>query len=507
MSNRASDNIHQLINAMTKAEKRYYKVYASRYSGNQTGNYLTLFSAIEKQEVYDEEVLLKKFRNEPFIKRFSITKNRLYQHILKSLDAFHANNSVEARLKRQIHAAEILYRKSLYDQAYKLLRSARKQAEKHERITSLIEISNWEKRILERDQYEGLDKKELKKIRQEDSDLLDQLDMFSALWNVKSRVFRKLYQKGKVRSGQELEKFKKMLDDLATETKGQPTLVQNKFLMNHLYSAYYFSLGDEADSYPYLQENLMLIQEHPHLFAEDPSRLLSTLSNAIYIGHRLGHQEEAFTYLGQLRALPETLESSDENLQLRIFVLSNSIELTLHTSAGNYDDGRKVVQLIEEGLLRYEDKLSSVRKASFYFNIAVFYFESNQLNEALKWINQLLNNIGIDKSQDIHCMGQILNLILHLELGNKSLIPYALRSTQRFLETRKRVYRFETVFLDFINEILKTRRDKSDETLYSELAAELGELRKDAFERQVFEYFDFEEWAKKKALRLAETDG
>lgn len=499
MSNRASDNVHTLIKSMTKAEKRYYKVYASRFSSAATGNYLTLFNAIEKQDEYNEDAILKKFRNEGFIKRFSITKNRLYQHLLKSLDAFHANNSVDARLKRQIHSVEILYRKSLYDQAWKLLKSARKTAEKYERITSLIELNQWEKRIIERSQYEGIDKRQIKDMRRDDQQHLAHLEANSALWNVKSKVFRKLYKRGKVRSGQELDKFKTILDELAVELSPEQATVENLFLMNHLYSAYHFSLGEDDKSYPHLKQNLRFIQDHPHLFADDPSRILSTLSNAIYVGQRLGDEDAAFGYLEQMRTLPETLESSDDNLRLRTFVLSNSIELNLHTISRNFEAGSKVVQTIEEGLLNYGDVLSSVRKASFYFNISVFYFEAKQLNEALKWVNQLLNNIGIDKSQDIHCMGQILNLIIHLELGNKSLIPYALRSTQRFLETRRRVYRFETVFLDFINEILKSRREKTDHELYRDLHVALQELQDDIFERQVFEYFDFMHWAAQKA--------
>jgi len=89
-------------------------------------------------------------------------------------------------------------------------------------------------------------------------------------------------------------------------------------------------------------------------------------------------------------------------------------------------------------------------------------------------------------------------MVIHLELGNKSLLPYALRSTQRFLETRKKSYRFEEVFLNFINESLKKRQDKPMSTLYEELVKSLEEIRSDSYERAAFEYFDFLAWAKSK---------
>ena len=98
MSNKASSNLHQLIKSLTKAEKRYFKVYSSRHTIGDKNNYQMIFDAIEKQTSYDEGAIIRKFKNESFINRFSITKNRLYDHVLKSLDAYHSNSSINAQL-------------------------------------------------------------------------------------------------------------------------------------------------------------------------------------------------------------------------------------------------------------------------------------------------------------------------------------------------------------------------------------------------------------------------
>ena len=108
MSNKASDQLHKLIKSMSKPEKRYFKVFSSRHIIGDENNYQTLFDAIDKLDDYDEEKLMKKFKDKVFVQRFSIAKNRLYNALLKSLDSFHANSSVEAQLHRQVHSAEIL---------------------------------------------------------------------------------------------------------------------------------------------------------------------------------------------------------------------------------------------------------------------------------------------------------------------------------------------------------------------------------------------------------------
>ena len=506
MSNKASDSLHRLIKSLTKPEKRYFKVFSSRHVIGDQNNYLILFDAIDKQSDYDEAKLLKKFKGEPFINRFSIAKSRLYTAILKSLDAYHANSSVEAQLKRQLHCAEILFNKSLYAQSQKLLNSARKTAEKHEKITTLIEIRRWEKRLMEKDNYEGIDQAGLEAMRSEDELLGRKMRRYNELWHLKSLMFQHLYVKGKSRSVEEQERLGQIIEDFVLEIPEEEMIAENRYLLGHLRSAYHYGVGDYAACYPFLQSNLKLIEDQPHLFKEEPGIYLSVLTNAIFVATQLGKHEEALGMLNQVKKLPEALEPNmNEDKEIRLFTFIKSTELTLYTAARDFDRAAAVVAEIEEGLVRYDRQLSSVRKAFFYFNIAVLYFYQGRFNEALKWTNMLLNNIDIDKTQDIHCMSQLLNLVIHLELGNKSLLQYTIRSTKRYLETRNKVYRFETIFLEFINDLLRKRKHFSEHERYVQLADELRPLKADAFEKHAFEYFDFLDWAEQVAGRLEEA--
>ena len=48
--------------------------------------------------------------------------------MLRSLDAFHSESSVDVQLRSQLHYAEILYKKSLYDECSKMLLKSKKLA-------------------------------------------------------------------------------------------------------------------------------------------------------------------------------------------------------------------------------------------------------------------------------------------------------------------------------------------------------------------------------------------
>lgn len=500
MSNKASDSLHRLVKSMTKPEKRYFKVFSSRHIIGDSNNYQILFDAIDKQQEYDEAKLIKKFKDKSFTSRFSIAKNRLYAALLKSLDSFHSNSSVDAQLQRQLHFIEILYQKSLYEQCLKLLHSARKVAVRYEKLTFQLELDRWEKRILEKDNYENLSSSSsLSKMLDSDRKLTATLQEYNELWNIKSRIFSQLYTQGKVRNEEELSQLKGIIDEAAGKLEGKMTSGENTYMLNHIRSAYHFTQGDYHSCYPYLLDNLKLMDKKAHLFAEEPNAYISVLTNAIYVGMRLGKWNEALKNVEKLRQIPKKLAiQQSEDMDLRLFSLSKSTELTLYAQSGEFEKGLELIPEIEDGLSKFGDKLSSIRRAHFYFNIAVVHFGMEQYHESLKWINQLLNNVEIDKTRDIHCMAQILNMVIHIELGNKSLLPYALRSTQRFLETRKKSYRFEEVFLNFINETMKKRQDKPMKDLYDDLIKSLEAIRMDHYERTAFEYFDFLAWARSK---------
>lgn len=500
MSNKASDQLHRLIKSMSKPEKRYFKVFSSRHIIGEENNYQTLFDAIDKMEDYDEEKLLKKFKDKVFVNRFSIAKNRLYNALLKSLDSFHASSSVEAQLYRQIHSAEILYNKSLYDQSLKVLHSAKKVAEKHELLNIQAEILKWEKRILEKGNYDDIQSdSEIDQILEQDLAIFDKLKINCELWNIKSKMFTQLYRQGKVRSEDETNAFAQLLEEAQQKWSNQPIGIENEYMLNHISSAYHFAIGNYAACYPFLQKNISLIEENKHLFEAEPGIYLSVISNTIYVGMRLGKWNDAFAYLKELRAYPATLENRmNEDLEIRLFTLGKSTELTLYAQSGEFEKGLEIIPEIRMGLAAFGDHLSNVRKAHFYFNIAVIYFGLEQYHESLKWVNKLLNNVDIDKTKDIHCIAQILNLVIHLELGNKDLLPYTLRSTQRFLQTRNKVFEFENVMLSFVNEMLKKRTSKNNEELYESLVQSLEGLKANPFEQFVFEYFDFLSWAKSK---------
>ena len=54
------DALYDLVKSLTKAEKRNFKLYATRQSGNADAKFIALFDAIDSLTEYDEAKILKK---------------------------------------------------------------------------------------------------------------------------------------------------------------------------------------------------------------------------------------------------------------------------------------------------------------------------------------------------------------------------------------------------------------------------------------------------------------
>ena len=60
MPNRSADELFQLIKTLEKGEKRHFKLYVNRNGATEDLKIIQLFDAIDRMEIYDEEVILKK---------------------------------------------------------------------------------------------------------------------------------------------------------------------------------------------------------------------------------------------------------------------------------------------------------------------------------------------------------------------------------------------------------------------------------------------------------------
>lgn len=126
------DSLFLLVQSLSPAEKRYFKLFAQRQVQHKNTNYAKLFDAINTMKEYDENYLLKKFRKETFARQIGVAKNYLFNLILSCLQQYNEENFIEWKIRNQFLQCKILASKGLDEEAAKLIQKSKELAWQYE---------------------------------------------------------------------------------------------------------------------------------------------------------------------------------------------------------------------------------------------------------------------------------------------------------------------------------------------------------------------------------------
>lgn len=486
-----ADHVHRLIRSMTRPEKRYFKLFAGRHMVGGRNTSLVLFDVIAGMETYDEQALHERFAGEAFLKRFTVTKHRLYDTILASLEAFHSDSSVDVRANRQLHRVEILYQRGLYADAEKVLRGVRALGEQHGKAHVLVHVSEWERRLMERMNYEGVRESDLRALADRGRTLLEDLRQLEELWQLKSRSFMLLYRQGKARSEHGEAALRDLLKDPILREGGEDASPKARFLRDHILSAVAFSMNDMELCEKHLEKNERLLHEHEAHFMDEPNLVLSVLSNLAYVRQRTGRYAEALEGLKQFKRIPAMLpDVPSPDLEMKVFAMGASLEMALLCRMGEFERAWEKLPALGSGLRRFGDHMSVIRKSGLRFQAAWACFGTGRYDEASRWCQSILNERGLESHEEMHAMVRLLDLMILLEAGRSDLLNYAVRNVERFLRSHSRQFRFERCMLAYVKARLRTKDPQRMQAAHNALVAALTALAGDPREQAVLDHLD-----------------
>ncbi len=122
------DFVIDLVRSLSKPEKRYFKIFASRYKQDGEKKYLQLFRAFEKMRTNDPAELAGKLKEYEYCGTLAGDKHYLSEMLVDSLRHFHAESTVQARLANEMLAVDLLRRKGLFAHALRRLLRLKKEA-------------------------------------------------------------------------------------------------------------------------------------------------------------------------------------------------------------------------------------------------------------------------------------------------------------------------------------------------------------------------------------------
>ncbi len=496
-----STELFQLIKSLTKSEKRYFKLTSTLQKGSK--NYIKLFDAIEAQEEYSEEEIKKLFKGTTFIKHLPSEKSHLYNLILKSLRAFHADRSAAAQLHEQLKNIEILYGKALYKECSKFIKRAKKLAHKYEKYYYLLDILYWEKMMVEEEYLSGKFDKDLNELIAEEEECINKLRNIAEYQMLYSKINYVFRRGGYTRNTEEL-KIVEEIEDYHL-IKGKNTAISTKATT----ACYYIKAlcattrNDQIDSEVNFKKVIKVFEANPLIIKELPKRYLKALNSLMKLKlakHELG---ECFGLIEKMETISQQADFKSVDVQIAVFTYVSMGKLLAYEYQGEYEKANDMIDDIYAGLEGYRDKINMEERTIFLYNFACNEFAAGDYKKALYWINQVLNESSANLRQDVYTFARLVNLLIHLELHNYDLLEYEIASTQRFMKKNQRNYKVETLIIKYLKKLIKDKGRTGDSEIYAAFREELVEAFEDPYEMATNKYFDLLAWVDSKIQRTS----
>lgn len=493
------ESLFRLIKSLNKSEKRFFKIYSSRHVIGNQNNYVQLFDAIDRQRVYQEGAILKKFEGAKFAKRLAVAKTYLYNLILKSMNVYHAQNSIEAQLRELLGNIAFLFDKRLLKQAQNQVIKAQKLAVDYEKRALLPEIIRWQKKIAAAQLFTDLDANAIREIYDNEQTVLLQLQNINDYWLLQARLYFHQNRKGASSKADDLTNISKILQSPLLQAQQSDMPLESQLLRYKTFSTYYFMVRDFAKCYDYSKKLIALLESRPELLQLDAMQYVTSINNLLNMSGLLGKEAERSSYLSKLEEMIHHKKwKKPENLQIKLFEAYYYQSILYCISQETYMEGLPLLQKVEEGLRKFKGKVNKIGEEMLCFYSFHIAFGAESYTQSRKWLEKITLHPTENIRKDIFTFAKILSLLVAYELQNPTYLQQTIRSVYAFLYRKTRTYQFETLLLQFLRQLTSIHTEYGLEVHFQTLQVELEELTEDNFERKAFSYFDFRAWLAKK---------
>ncbi len=495
MPKKPSDILFQLIQSLEKAEKRHFKLYITRSSGNEDLKIIKLFDVLDKMETYDETVFQKKMKDvtKP---QLSNLKSHLYKELLASLRLLKSKDSLDLQLNELFDSAHILYKKGLFFQSQRAIEKAKDAAIASQKFFFLPLLLSLEKRI-EALNVTNTFKTRIDELSEEANDANRKLDMITRLSNLSLQMYGFFIANGHSRNEDEESKVKKFFRNSLPSGSEQQKGFYERLYFYQSYTWYAFIRQDFLMYYRYAQKWVDLFKEMPNMMRAETGHFIKGYHNLLNAHFDLRNYAELSHVLKEFEVFSRTKRVQDnENFTVQSFVYIAGAKINFYNITGLCNEGIKEIPKIEERIAEYDLFLDKHRVMVINYKIALLYYLAGNFSICIDYLQKIINDSS-DLRTDLQCYARLMHLMAHYELGNSELIDSLTRSVFRYMSRMKNLTIIEQEIFRFLRNSFKfSNRQLKPE--FEKLLQKVKHLEGNRFETRSMAYLDIISWLESK---------
>lgn len=488
--------VYRLIKSLTKAEKRNFKLFATRAGATTDNKFIRLFDAIDKSTTPDDDTLLKRVGITS--SKLSNLKRHLYQQVLTSLRLIHISKEIDIELREQIDFTRILYGKGHFLDALRLLERAKDIAVKHNQDLLHLEILEFQKMIEAR--HVTLSRQVSNKmdlLLQESDECNESVVNTSKIFSLNIQLHGLYIEHGHSRTEAE------QLDNQNFWVQAQKEIVSkgpSDYTFNQKVNRFQASMW-----FHYIQLNFSAALEdaleattcfalEKRMTVKDPDLYLRCLYYVIMFGYLNGQETTVRRNLAHMeRFLNSENILLNQNTQHIGDVYRNLSKFNLLFMTAEYKEaynfGRKLQAKYKAGKF----VPNSHRWALFLYKCAASCFLTQYYDEALDYLNEIINMRSGIFREDLLINTRLLHALCNFELTNYTLVDYNLSSVNRLLNKSEETAEVHRITVTGLRRLLKVPAAEREE-VYEKMRNEITAVAEQPFEQKALAYLDLNWW-------------
>ena len=463
--------LFDLIHALSKSEKRFFKLQTNYSCKSEANNYILLFDAIDKMSHYDEDKLRKKLKAYHFSTQLTKTKYLLYNLILKTLNHLRHNASATQKLANDLRNIELLYQKSLYTQSFALTQKAQKKATRLELNDFSLAFANWEIKLLT---YLPIPK-QLEYTQQ----LIAKSQLIATLLD-KEHNLNNLLTKAQLHCNNSTFDFSDTSSPLHWVPQEAAAFSQENSFLSIIYT--YEIQAIQAQHQSQFKKAIHAYEEILLRWKANQEKIpvfrniyLRTISGYIHCSLNVTNQINYDALLHDLKQLPA--RSSQEQQKMKLFV--DSLGFIIQVSQNNLEVSKLLWMNLSETLEAYQHSMQTNWLISLKYHICIFHFLKGDYQETRHWVAQINNSPIIKHSPQIQNYCKLIDLISLYELQDYDALEYDIRKTYRYLREKRQYKEIESVVLSAVQKLLNAKHIHEQAKIFTHLHQSLQYLEQE----------------------------
>jgi hypothetical protein len=493
-----SNFIHQLIHSLTKNEKGYFVKLLKIHGGNpKNKKYFSLFSAIDKQTIYNELAIINQFKDETFIKQFSVAKNYLIEIILKSLIQYNGTKTIENVLSKEIDTCNILSQKGFIKAYQQNLSKVKEKSILFEKHDFTLTIIKKEKELLVNLKDKNF-KKNLQKLLDEESKILEDIKIENQLSKYYYILTTEIHQNRIIRNEKEIAYLFPIINSLHKDFPKFKNSFSSKNYYYGIHIIYNYLVNDfkKAEEFGLLHEKLFL--QNPLLAKQKLDDFMEISYHFIGAKFQIGKYDKIELSLKKIY----NLEVETNELKQKKFFIYYSNMMRFYASTYQYKKAEQLLTDFNKELPSIIKHLSISNKLTLFLNSSILQFALGNYDVSLEYLNAYFEIADNSFRKDAFKFALIFNLFIHFKLGNLQLLENLLKNIKQSFRKEKQIFLYEKILIDFLSKAIGNINKKDKIKLMKKTKIQLEEIKIDIIQKDAMRYFNFPRWFESQILQI-----